>query len=322
MPFTSLSKPDTGDTTRKTLADGIIDNLGFLYGVYSSLHSVSVPNGSFELDIDGGGEPDEWVTTLFTGGSRTIDTTAGNFIHGGKALKFIHPGGPGNGGGYVTSADFFEWNEKTAMVLQWSHKVSAATMRDKVDVHFYDSTQTLISTSSLYTSITNPTSWTVQMSAPAVPPANTRYAKIKITGGDSSVNVVGSSWWDDIRLIPYPITFTNQYIFDTAGTFNWTCPSDVKLCYVEVFGGGGAGGSSSASNGGGGGGAGGYSKKYVSVISGNTYSLQVGAAGAGGSGSGGNGTASNFNFTVTSNGGTGGAGGGTYKLRRCSRIKS
>lgn len=313
MPFTLLSKPSNGDTGRKTLIDGVIDDLAFLYGVYSSLHSVSVPNGSFELDVDGGGEPDEWVTTLFTGGSRTIDTSAGNFLHGGKALKFVHPGGGGNGGGYVTSADFFEWDEKTALVLQWSHKVSAATMRDKVDVHFYDSAQTLISTSSLYTSITNPTSWTVQMSQPITPPANTRYAKIKITGGDSSVNVAGSSWWDNVRLIPHPITFTNQYIFDTAGTFNWTCPADVKLVYVEVFGGGAGGGGSDASNGGGGGGAGGYANDYPAFTVGSTYAITVGAKGAAGASNavGSAGTASNFNAAVIGNGGAGGASGGT-----------
>jgi hypothetical protein len=303
MPFTTLTKPDSGDATRKSLADGIIDNLAFLYGVYASLHGASVPNNSFELDTDSDGIPDEWTRTLFTNGAFALDTTAGNFIHGSKSAKFTHPGGVGNGGGTLITADYFEWNEKRPIVLQWSHKCSAAGMLDKVEMQWFDSALSIISTSTIYSSTSNPTSWAQQAGA-ASPPVNTRYAKLKITGGDSSVNVAGSSYWDDFRILDG--SFKREIILAVPGSFTWTPPSDAQFCYAEIFGGGGGGGTSSAGNGGGGGGAGGYSSRYFTPS--GTYAITIGSKGATDAA----GTATTF-AGMTANGGSAGvsgAGGG------------
>lgn len=312
MPFTNITKPNAGDAGRKSLIDAIIDDLLFLNSISSSLNSATLPNGSFELDSDADGIPDEWARTLFTNGSLTIDTSAGNFVHGVKAIKFVHPGGSGNGGGYVQSANYFEWSEKQTLVLQWSHKTSASGMLDKVDVLFYDSTQTLISTVNIYSSTLNPTGvWTPQSGA-AVPPANTRYAKIKITGGDSSNTTGGSSWWDNIQIVPTQI-FLEELYFSTPGSYSWTCPAspNCTMVWVEVVGPGGGGG---AGNSGDGGGAGGYAQKWFTPTPGNTYAIVVGSGGAGGTGTGdgvaGSG-ASSFNATIIANAGGRGLGSGS-----------
>jgi glycine rich protein len=307
MPFTILTNPNTGDATRQSLASGIIDDLIFLYGIFASLNGATVPNGSFELDSNSDGIPDEWTRTLFTGGSFAIETGAGNFIHGLKSIKFTHPGGGGNGGGYITSTDFFEWNEKLPIALQWSHKVTAAGMREKVEVLWYDSSQTIISTGVAYTSVTNPTSWTVQGGG-LVPPANTRYAKLRITGGDSSVNVAGSSYWDDIKILP--VGLQNEFEFSAPGTYVIKPTKYFVELYCLGAGGGGAGGNS-ASNSGGGGGGGALAIKYQSVIPGTEYTLTIGAGGGGGGASsdgaaGGSTTFSGSGITTVIGGGGGG----------------
>jgi hypothetical protein len=99
----------------------------------------------------------------------------------------------------------------------------------------------------------------------------------------------------------------------------WTVPAGVTSIKVEVWGGGGGGGGITTNgffttNGGGGGGGGAYRTASLTVTSGQTYTITIGAAGtAGGAGAaGGNGgttTVSGTAGSVTVVGGTGGGGG-------------
>lgn len=311
--WTNITKPSVGDPTKKqAFADAVIDNLTFLRSNLVASRDV-IPNSSFELDSNSDGVADSWTETTSTGGDISLDTSAGNFVHGGKALKFVHPGGAGNGGGSVKSTNFLDWSEKRPLLLAWAHKCSVAAMRDKVEIEWYDSTQTIISTAVAYDSQANPTSWQEQRGG-ASPPANTRYAKIKVTGGDSSVSTGGSSWWDDFRVIA-AARFDHKAEFTVGGTYTWVCPADVYTVAVTVRGaGGGAGGGDGGGTAGGGGGAGGYAKKIgYSVAPGTAYSLTVGAAGTGGAlnNSGTAGGNSDFNAAITANGGSGGVHGGS-----------
>jgi hypothetical protein len=158
----------------------------------------TVPNGSFELDSDSDSVPDEWVKTLpWPGGSFAIEGT--DVIHGAKAIRFTHPGGSGNGGGYITSKNFIECTEKRLLILKWLHKSSVAGMLDKVEVIFYDRVKAQIGSPTVaYTSTTNPTTWTEQ-SAVITPPSTARFFKIQITGGDVSVTTGGTSYWDGVE---------------------------------------------------------------------------------------------------------------------------
>jgi hypothetical protein len=312
--WTDITKPAVGDPTKKqAFADKVIDNLTFLRANMVAARDI-IPNGSFELDSDANSIPDLWTHSNFTGGSTTLDTTAGNFIHGGKALKFVHPGGGGNGGGTLTSTNFLDWSEKRPMLLAWAHKSSAAAMRDKVEIQWFDSAQALISTSAVYDSQANPTSWTEQTGA-AYPPTNTRYAKLKITGGDSSVSTGGSSYWDDFRILEPKVGHQlREMDLRTAGTYTWVAPltGTVELHVIGGGGGGGGGDGGGSSTGGGGGGAGGYSVSLFDVTSGTTYTVVVGAAGTAGAitTNGGGGGNSSFGGVVTANGGNGGVHGG------------
>ena len=113
--------------------------------------------------------------------------------------------------------------------------------------------------------------------------------------------------------------------YTTPGTYTFTVPAGVSQITVEAWGaGGGGGGNNSNKDGAGGGGGGGYSRCILSVVAGNTYTVNVGHGGIGGTGAqnGNAGESSWFGSSstvlanggdggqqVTSKGGTGGTGG-------------
>jgi len=140
---------------------------------------------------------------------------------------------------------------------------------------------------------------TVTVSAPACTVTTTNYT------GNGSNGVSGARY----RVVTYASGSTAS----CSGT--WTAPSTISSVDLLVIGGGGGGGSSCV---GGGGGAGGLvSQTGVSVTSGGSTSITVGAAGPGGSGSGcagaagSNGGQSTFGSTSAAGGGGGGAYDGT-----------
>lgn len=101
----------------------------------------------------------------------------------------------------------------------------------------------------------------------------------------------------------------------TTKTFNssdiWVCPPRVTSIQVEAWGAGGAGGGRTTNGGGGGGGGGQYAKNIaLTVTSGNTYTVTVGAQTAVGTGNGATGGNSSFNVTDVIAVGGGGGGGG------------
>jgi hypothetical protein len=96
-------------------------------------------------------------------------------------------------------------------------------------------------------------------------------------------------------------TNTSVQTFSTVGTTSWTAPVGVTSVNYLVVGGGGGGGGQV----GGGGGAGGYQAGTLSVISGASYTVTVGAGGAGTASAiieGNSGSNSVF-ATITANGG-------------------
>ncbi len=315
MPFISITKPVQGDATKKaTFADPVIDDLNFLYNRLSAIAALAIPNSSFEADTDADNLPDQWTRTLYTGGSFTLagaglaDTEC---RHGRRAIKFTSPGGAGNGGGYIDTDDLIEVTPLLPLVISFLHKASAATMRNKVDILFFDAAQVAVSTVSAYTSITNPTTWTRLLATAAVP-ATARYFKIRLIGGENTTTVAGDAYFDNVEA--RQIDFEYRLEFRVPGTHKWTCPADRNVVLVECYGAGGGSGSSDVGNGGGGGGGGGYCRKLYAVTPGTTYTITIGAGGNGGT-AGGNGT--NGGNTVfdtgggtppTANGGTHGKG--------------
>lgn len=322
MAWTNISAPSVGNPTRLTaFAVAVIDNLTYLYNAFLSLVGSReiIVNGSFESDADSDGYPDGWTRTIYGGGGgsflhdTSVSAADGLAIHGKRSVKFTTPGGGGSGGGTIETTDYFEITEGRTYVLTWQAKASAAAISVQVFVSYYDCTQTLVSTATVYTSTANPTSWTVQ-NAGFKPPSTARYAKIKFAVAEIGLSTTaGDVWIDNVQL--KTINFENRFIADSPGAGTWTCPAGVWYAQFTVIGaGGGGGGNNGGGSNGGGGGGGGYCEQILAVTPGTAYSYEVGAGGAGGNiGGGSAGAQSQIVIgatTLDANGGSGGEGDG------------
>ncbi|OQY16389.1 MAG: hypothetical protein B6I36_10360, partial [Desulfobacteraceae bacterium 4572_35.1] len=98
MAFVSLDSADleAGKPVDESLMDQIKDNFDALNADIGTLSTGNIPNGDMEIDTDSDDTPDSWSVTLYPGGAQTLETT--NPLNGTQSLKFIHPGGAGNGG--------------------------------------------------------------------------------------------------------------------------------------------------------------------------------------------------------------------------------
>lgn len=306
--WTDITKPAVGDPTKKqAFADKVIDDLVFLKNQVDSFFGTKeiIKNGSFENDVDLDGTPDGWDKTLYTNGTFAIETAAP--IHGAKAIKFSRVLGAGNGGGYLQSTDFFECSDQRTLFFSWQHKCSAAGLKDRVEVFWFDKAKAALGTPSttIYESTANPTVWTPQFRI-VRPPANARFAKLRITGGFTDTDVAGDSFWDDVAI--GQLHFERRVEFATPGTVTWTSPSSATICRITCIGGGGGGGGSSGGGGSGGGGGGQAVSIFIAAAS-TSYTIVVGAGGTSQAAQAGTaGGNSTFNSTtVQGNGGNGGA---------------
>lgn len=299
--FTAITKPVQGDATKKTFADAVVDDLNFLYNRLAAIATLAIPNASFEADTDADNLPDQWTRTLYTGGSFSL-TGAGladtECRHGRRAIKFVSPGGASNGGGYIDTNDFIEVTPNLPLVVSFLHMATAAAMRNKVDILFFDGAQVAISTVSAYSSVANPTSW-LAMNAYVSVPATARYFKIRLVGGENTTTVAGSAYFDNVEA--RQIRLPREVILTIAGNADWICPADVNVVEAILIGAGGNGGNGSTTVGAGGGGGGGYARATMNVTPGTVYSIVLGAPGS----------ASTFNGLTANSGNNGAGGGGT-----------
>lgn len=301
MSYVLLDKPVQGEATKKPLADGLIDNDAYFNSILSAIQSIQVPNGSFEIDSDADGEPDLWTYSLYTGGafSLTGDGLADTECqHGRRAIKLTSPGGGGNGGGYVELDDYLECAPTRPVIVSWLHKSSVATIRNIVSILWYTADLTSISTTVLYTSVLNPTSWSRQAGA-ATPPSTARFFRLRFVGAENTTTVAGSAYFDGLLL--HQTIRAGMEVWDSSGT--WTCPWDVTKIRVRCWGGGGAGSASNT-----GGAAGGYGEEILDVVPGSTHAVTIGAGGVGGGTDGGD---SSLGSLISATGGesSGGVGG-------------
>ncbi len=86
---------DVGSPVSSSLLTKIKDNLDYLYGAMESAQT-GLLNGSFEIDSDHDGKPDNWEIQVYPGG--TVQLYQANVLHGQNSLAFVHPGGASNGG--------------------------------------------------------------------------------------------------------------------------------------------------------------------------------------------------------------------------------
>ena len=183
-----------------TLMAKLKDNFDYLY---SKAAATDLPsNGSFEIDTDSDGIPDNWTRALYPGGTGGLSVLYP--AHGAKSAYFIHPGGAGNGGGILTS-DYIEVSQLQSLSLFYILWATVAGMRNIVRIKYYDKAKAYISAVDLYNSTSNPTSGTLYCSQ-FIPVANARYIKILLYGGVSDTDVAGNTYFDSLRLVPTVIT--------------------------------------------------------------------------------------------------------------------
>lgn len=176
-----------------------------------------LPNGSFETDADSDDVPDGWTLADETGSTNAIDTSEST--DGGQCFRFTSSG---SGGGSLTTTDFFPVNDSDDLRVDFDIRSTVATVRNIVRVEWYDISQVSISNTDVYDSTSNPTSFTSN-NLLATPPANARFAKLKLIGIDPSVALSGSTYFDRVEAY-YPtivsgvfdnITIQNNQIITT-----------------------------------------------------------------------------------------------------------
>lgn len=199
------------------------DNLDYLYGQIGSGAGLP-PNGSFEIDSDSDGVPDQWTRSLYPGGSGAFETTSP--AHGANAYKFVHPGGSGNGGGYLES-DYIEVTQLKRYILAFIHWASVAGMKNMVVVRCFDKSKVDLSLDqTLYNSTSNPTAATYFLRN-FTPPANTRYIKVRLIGGYTDTDVAGTIYFDRVSFEDMP-----QWIFESGFSMGEVTTNSTS--YVDV----------------------------------------------------------------------------------------
>jgi hypothetical protein len=212
MAFEALTTTETGagKAIIQALMRKIKNNFDALFGILGTLAGSDIPNGSFEVDSTGSGIPDGWTLFTYPGGSvaRDIATVA----HGEASLKLVHPGGVGNGGGYATS-DYVACNQLEKIALKFIHWSTAAGMKNQVIIYWYTAAKVACATPSItiYDSTANPTAATSFVKAP-LPPSTARFFKVRVVGGESSVDVAGSAYFDGLELT----MTTDQVLYATS----------------------------------------------------------------------------------------------------------
>lgn len=182
------------------IKDNFDDHEGRLAAAAGGGAGGGVPNGSFEIDSDNDGIPDGWTRSLYPGGSGEFETA--NPDHGAKAYRFTHPGGAGNGGGYLESG-YVEITEAISPLVGFSLRCSVAGMKNIVRLNYYTAAKVFISSEDIYSSTANPTVWTRYGLSSwwfGIPPANARYVKIQLISGFTDTNVSGTIYWDNVTL--------------------------------------------------------------------------------------------------------------------------
>jgi hypothetical protein len=188
------------------------NSLDWLYAQVSRLGGGDevLANPSFAVDADEDGQPDNWALVPYTGGAVAYDTAAPPY--GARNVKMTHPGGGGtNGGGYVES-DYVMVSQYVSPLISFLHKSTAAALKNVVQIKYYDKDKVFISSEDVYSSTSNPTSWT-PFARFGVPPANACYATLVFIGGHYDVpSVSGVAHFAAITWEPFPnvipITFT------------------------------------------------------------------------------------------------------------------
>lgn len=198
MAFVQPSDVAVGDPTEASNQNAQNDAIADLNARVSLTFGQGVANGSFEFDFDSDGEPDQWTITDFSGGSHELDTT--EKLDGGQSLKCVTT----SGGGFVEalSDDFIPVPPKVLISVPFGIKVSTATVRVRVQLLYYNASETLVGSSTVYDSTANPTDWEYKNYADRIPfgasVSTAKYYKVKLIAGESGGSVAANVFFDSV----------------------------------------------------------------------------------------------------------------------------
>ena len=233
MPYSAILNENiqVGDPITQSLMQKIKDNFDFIYGVVGAGGDGTggIQNPSFDVDSDSDGDPDNWTLADYAAGSHALDAT--NALHGAYALKFVHPGGAGNGGGYADSS-FMECSELRPFVVNFLHKCSQSGVKVQVVVRYF--TEALVDLSAdetIYSTTTNPTTATSIATSAATPPATAQYCKIRFIGGATDTDPGSSTniWFDGVSLD------TGGYTASATGFMVGASGAEITSTKSEVY---------------------------------------------------------------------------------------
>ena len=182
--------PVTGEATKVSWAEGVIDYLSNLNSRIGTGGGTVPANGSFELDTNEDGDPDSWDVTE---ASATLSLDSADSVHARQSVKFIF--GATSGTGTVTNADFLECAEGQRLELSYhvkgSWENSAGGLPHKAQILFYnDATPVPVATSTvtLVDEGDTPIVWSKYFSQTVVPNGAYHY-KVRLQAGDGSTGV-------------------------------------------------------------------------------------------------------------------------------------
>jgi hypothetical protein len=235
----SVGKPLTNELMEK-----FKNRDDFLNAQVGTISGISISNPSFEVDSDGDGQPDNWTITFHTGGTGSIDTSTA--VHGAVSYKFTHPGGAGNGGGYMDS-DFFPVSTNYGYTIEYEQNVKGGAVPDG-GVLLYDKNQSLLGSiqipfSSLVftTGVFRPyvAGFYPALSNTVVTAVSSAvYAKVRLEGGSTDHSSAGTINYDNIRVTPIGISSPGDYVvYRSQQQFSPTTGSTLLTAIVTKPGG-------------------------------------------------------------------------------------
>lgn len=178
------------------------------------MSSLEIPNGSFEIDSDSDGVPDGWERGFLPGGAGGYDD--GDSVHGARSYRFVHPGGAGNGGGYLESG-FFPASALFFPPVRFACKASNPGTGVACVVRFYDRCRAPLGEREVYSSVSNPAAWgLVVVADPGGVPAGTGYARVRLVGGTSGADAAGTVWFDAVGVEGAPAPCPLPGVVDQA----------------------------------------------------------------------------------------------------------
>lgn len=193
-----MTEPEVGDPTYRQFALDVIANFEFLNGQIGGGSDDSIPNGSFEIDTNEDGTPDNWTIVSYAGGGNFGRSVAVH-AHGGHSFYFTSPGGAA-GGGDATTTGFQPTQGERPFYLRWAMASSVATLSNKVIVHWFDKDYAPVAgtpTSEVYANNATNDSRLMYYSRLVAPPSTARYFKVQFIGIEVGTGA-GTVWFDHV----------------------------------------------------------------------------------------------------------------------------